>query len=100
MIVGRIARYLANKCSIASRIDSFNEGANTDTFGVKLRQQVEERLEFYKSGTKPRKNLDVMHEGKPPRLPRPPPSPTCALRSLTCALCSYRRRWHCVGRCR
>ncbi len=59
---GRIARYLANKCSIASRIDSFSESGNSDTFGVKLRSQVEERLEFYKSGTKPRKNLDVMHE--------------------------------------
>lgn len=59
---GRIARYLANKCSIASRIDSFNDGAGGDAFGNKLRVQVEERLEFYKSGTKPRKNIDVMHE--------------------------------------
>lgn len=62
---GRISRYLANKCSIASRIDSFSEpsaaGApTTNQFGVMLRQQVEERLEFYKSGATPQKNLDVM----------------------------------------
>ncbi|XP_021889317.1 nucleolar protein 56-like, partial [Carica papaya] len=43
---GRIARYLANKCSIASRIDCFAE-RNTTVFGEKLREQVEERLDFY-----------------------------------------------------
>jgi len=48
---GRISRYLANKCSLASRIDSFNE-SNTQVFGDNFRQQVEERLEFYKSGKK------------------------------------------------
>jgi len=56
---GRISRYLANKCSLASRIDSFNE-TSTNAFGNKLREQVEERLEFYKSGKTPRKNIDVM----------------------------------------
>lgn len=58
---GRISRYLANKCSIASRIDAFLE-ANTDAFGNKLREQVEERLRFYEEGVAPRKNLDVMQE--------------------------------------
>lgn len=58
---GRISRYLANKCSIASRMDCFSDIA-TDIFGQKLREQVEERLKFYESGTAPRKNLDVMHE--------------------------------------
>jgi RNA processing factor Prp31 len=58
---GRISRYLANKCSIASRIDSFAEMPG-NVFGQKLRQQVEDRLEFYKSGATPRKNLDVMQE--------------------------------------
>ncbi|XP_077253917.1 nucleolar protein 56-like [Tasmannia lanceolata] len=56
---GRLARYLANKCSIASRIDCFSE-MNTTVFGVKLREQVEERLDFYDKGIAPRKNLDVM----------------------------------------
>lgn len=58
---GRISRYLANKCSIASRIDCFSE-MNTNIFGEKLREQVEERLEFYDKGIAPRKNLDVMQE--------------------------------------
>ncbi|XP_072975525.1 nucleolar protein 56-like [Typha angustifolia] len=56
---GRLARYLANKCSIASRIDCFSE-TNTTVFGEKLREQVEERLDFYDKGVAPRKNLDVM----------------------------------------
>jgi len=58
---GRISRYLANKCSIASRIDCFSE-TNTSTFGEKLKEQVEERLHFYDTGDKPKKNVDVMKE--------------------------------------
>ncbi|KAF5732206.1 putative nucleolar protein nop56 [Tripterygium wilfordii] len=56
---GRMARYLANKCSIASRIDCFSESCST-VFGEKLREQVEERLDFYDKGVAPRKNIDVM----------------------------------------
>lgn len=58
---GRISRYLANKCSIASRIDCFSE-ETCNVFGTKLREQVEDRLKFYESGDIPRKNVDVMHE--------------------------------------
>merc|ERR1711936_606767 len=58
---GRISRYLANKCSIASRIDAFSEDATT-IFGSKLKEQVEERLKFYETGDLPRKNVDVMAE--------------------------------------
>lgn len=58
---GRISRYLANKCSIASRIDCFSE-ETCDVFGQKLREQVEDRLKFYESGDIPRKNVDVMQE--------------------------------------
>merc|ERR1712032_1691238 len=58
---GRISRYLANKCSIASRIDCFSDEATT-IFGEKLRDQVEERLAFLTEGTTPRKNIDVMQE--------------------------------------
>lgn len=36
---GRISRFLANKCSIASRIDNFSE-APTTVFGEALRAQV------------------------------------------------------------
>merc|ERR1712066_112517 len=58
---GRISRYLANKCSIASRIDCFSDEATT-IFGEKLKDQVEERLAFLTEGTTPRKNIDVMQE--------------------------------------
>ncbi|CAM6046485.1 unnamed protein product [Sphagnum compactum] len=58
---GRISRYLANKCSIASRIDCFSE-TNSSAFGEKLKEQVEERLDFYDKGIAPRKNIDVMKE--------------------------------------
>jgi len=58
---GRISRYLANKCSIASRIDCFSDEATT-VFGEKLKDQVEERLVFLTEGTTPRKNLEVMQE--------------------------------------
>eukprot|EP00180_Rhodochaete_pulchella_P004702 Plantae.Rhodophyta-Rhodochaete_pulchella.ctg935.p1 GENE.Plantae.Rhodophyta-Rhodochaete_pulchella.ctg935~~Plantae.Rhodophyta-Rhodochaete_pulchella.ctg935.p1 ORF type:complete len:503 (-),score=115.66 Plantae.Rhodophyta-Rhodochaete_pulchella.ctg935:1297-2757(-) len=58
---GRISRYLANKCSIASRVDCFADEVS-DVFGQKLKAQVEERLRFYDTGAAPRKNLDVMKE--------------------------------------
>lgn len=60
---GRISRYLANKCSIASRIDCFTDHPNT-VFGEKLRDQVENRLKFYESNgdETPLKNADVMKE--------------------------------------
>ncbi|XP_017771253.1 PREDICTED: nucleolar protein 56 [Nicrophorus vespilloides] len=58
---GRISRYLANKCSIATRIDCFNE-TSSSVFGEKLRQQVEDRLKFYETGDVPKKNLEVMKE--------------------------------------
>ena len=58
---GKISRFLANKCSIASRIDCFAEDA-TDVFGQKLKEQVEERLKFLDTGAIPKKNLDVMNE--------------------------------------
>merc|ERR1739840_29613 len=58
---GRISRYLANKCSIASRIDAFSEESTT-IFGSKLKEQVEDRLKFYETGDLPRKNVEVMAE--------------------------------------
>lgn len=56
---GRISRYLANKCAIASRIDCFAEQP-TNVFGDILKNQVEDRLKFYDSGALPPKNADVM----------------------------------------
>lgn len=58
---GRISRYLANKCSIASRIDCFSENSTT-IFGEKLKTQVEDRLKFYETGDLPKKNVEVMQE--------------------------------------
>jgi nucleolar protein 56 len=56
---GRISRFLANKCSIASRIDNFSETPSMK-FGNALKKQVEERLEFYASGAAPTKNAVAM----------------------------------------
>jgi nucleolar protein 56 len=59
---GRISRYLANKCSIAARIDAFMEGFTTNAFGKRLREQVEERSRFYDEGLVPKKNIIAMQE--------------------------------------
>lgn len=56
---GRISRYLANKCSIASRIDCFTEFPNS-IFGEHLRKQVEDRIVFYETGVNPKKNIEIM----------------------------------------
>ncbi|KAN0123630.1 hypothetical protein V8E52_002962 [Russula decolorans] len=58
---GRISRFLANKCSIASRIDCFSE-TPTPKFGEALRQQVEERLAFFETGAAPGKNADAIRK--------------------------------------
>ncbi|XP_034945456.1 nucleolar protein 56 [Chelonus insularis] len=58
---GRISRYLANKCSIASRIDCFAD-VPVKIFGEMLKQQVEDRLKFYETGDIPKKNIEVMKE--------------------------------------
>uniref|UniRef100_A0A915PHU0 Nucleolar protein 56 n=1 Tax=Setaria digitata TaxID=48799 RepID=A0A915PHU0_9BILA len=58
---GRISRFLANKCTVASRIDCFSD-VPVATYGEHLKQQVEDRLKFLENGTIPKKNLDVMKE--------------------------------------
>lgn len=58
---GRISRYLANKASIASRIDCFSDVV-TDAFGERMREQVEERLKFYEDGAATTKNSTAMSE--------------------------------------
>merc|ERR1712170_218229 len=50
---GRISRFLANKCTIASRIDCFSEEPNAIVGNV-LRQQVEDRLNFFETGETPK----------------------------------------------
>ncbi|XP_059477448.1 nucleolar protein 56 [Neocloeon triangulifer] len=58
---GRISRYIANKCSIAARLDCFAD-IPTNVFGEKLKQQVEDRLTFLKGGDKPPTNISVMED--------------------------------------
>eukprot|EP01120_Amphizonella_sp_Union-15-10_P001559 TRINITY_DN11719_c0_g1_i1.p1 TRINITY_DN11719_c0_g1~~TRINITY_DN11719_c0_g1_i1.p1 ORF type:complete len:496 (-),score=95.47 TRINITY_DN11719_c0_g1_i1:55-1542(-) len=58
---GRISRFLANKCSLAARIDSFYD-TRTSKFGDTFKEQVAERLKFFETGDLPRKNVDVMHD--------------------------------------
>ncbi|KFG64503.1 putative nucleolar protein, partial [Toxoplasma gondii TgCatPRC2] len=49
---GRMSRYLASKCALAARIDAFADeetpesadGIRSNVYGVKLREQLEERL--------------------------------------------------------
>jgi nucleolar protein 56 len=61
---GRVSRYLANKCAVAARIDTFSEFP-TSKYGEKMRDQVEERINFYEKGVQPtelKKNADIMKE--------------------------------------
>lgn len=60
---GKISRYLANKCSIAARLDSFLVNP-VSRFGEKLKDQVENRLKFVKGDMDENldKNEDVMAE--------------------------------------
>lgn len=60
---GRVSRFLANKCSMAARIDCFSD-VPVATFGEHLRQQVEERLKYFETGEAPKKNLEVMKEAE------------------------------------
>lgn len=56
---GRMSRFVANKISIASRIDCFSDKPSSK-FGEVLHLQVEERLQFYETGKAPGKNSDAM----------------------------------------
>jgi nucleolar protein 56 len=58
---GRISRYLANKCSLASRLDLFMDKPNR-VLGDFLRTQVEERMNFLETGAggEPNKNQEAM----------------------------------------
>lgn len=58
---GRISRYLANKCSLASRIDAFFP-VQTTKFGERMHEQVEERLRYFNTGERGPFNEEVMHD--------------------------------------
>merc|ERR1711879_218483 len=56
---GRISRYLANKTSVATRLDCFSDEP-TSTYGEVLKEQVEARLKFFETSELPEKNIDAM----------------------------------------
>ncbi|OIR57738.1 MAG: U3 snoRNP protein Nop56 [Amphiamblys sp. WSBS2006] len=59
---GKISRYVANKCSIASRIDFFSE-KQTSLYGEAMRKQIEERLVQCSEGRScPENNAETMRE--------------------------------------
>eukprot|EP01060_Flectonema_neradi_P034715 TRINITY_DN618_c1_g1_i1.p1 TRINITY_DN618_c1_g1~~TRINITY_DN618_c1_g1_i1.p1 ORF type:complete len:479 (+),score=143.34 TRINITY_DN618_c1_g1_i1:47-1483(+) len=59
---GRISRYLANKASIACRIDMFGE-TPTRVFGEKLKDQVDDRLTYYEERKhQPMTNVKAMED--------------------------------------
>ena len=58
---GRISRYLANKASIASRLDCFMEEPNR-VFGEVLAKQVEDRLTFFETGKEVPTNQEIMEQ--------------------------------------
>ncbi|KAJ2767521.1 Nucleolar protein 56 [Coemansia nantahalensis] len=58
---GRISRFLANKATIASRIDCYSDEP-TSAFGEALKQQVEDRLKFFETGEQPSKNSETMEK--------------------------------------
>eukprot|EP00825_Cyclidium_porcatum_P047873 TRINITY_DN786_c0_g1_i3.p1 TRINITY_DN786_c0_g1~~TRINITY_DN786_c0_g1_i3.p1 ORF type:complete len:525 (+),score=126.29 TRINITY_DN786_c0_g1_i3:48-1622(+) len=58
---GKISRYLANKCSIAARLDHFLIKPSSQ-FGEKMKNQIEERMKFLTSGGATTKNIDAMEQ--------------------------------------
>jgi len=58
---GKISRYLANKAAMACRLDCFLENP-TNKYGLAFKEQVEQRLQFFKSGKLPQTNSSVMQK--------------------------------------
>ncbi|VDN26600.1 unnamed protein product [Dibothriocephalus latus] len=56
---GRISRFLAAKCALATRIDCFSD-ILCSVYGKHLRQQVEDRLKYFESGEMPQTNAEAM----------------------------------------
>ncbi|XP_063781542.1 nucleolar protein 56-like isoform X2 [Pseudophryne corroboree] len=60
----RLSRFLATQCMLAARMDFFSENP-TSVYGDKMREQVEEKLVFFKTGKALRKEQDVMKDAQP-----------------------------------
>lgn len=59
---GKAARYLANKCALAARLDCFSDNVS-NVYGKAMKMQLNKQLEYVTSGgDKPEQNLNVMRE--------------------------------------
>ncbi|GIX62659.1 nucleolar protein Nop56, putative [Babesia caballi] len=56
---GRAARYLANKCALAARLDCFCE-VNTDVYGKRMVELLGKRMEYLAGGPPHDTSIDVM----------------------------------------
>lgn len=56
---GRISRFLAAKCALATRIDCYSD-ILCDVYGQHLKKQVEDRLKYFESGVMPMTNAEAM----------------------------------------
>ncbi|ORM39485.1 Nucleolar protein 56 [Babesia sp. Xinjiang] len=57
---GRAARYLANKCALAARLDCFCD-VNTDVYGKRMVELLGKRMEYLAGGPPHETSIDVMH---------------------------------------
>ncbi|UKJ88159.1 ribonucleolar protein [Theileria orientalis] len=58
---GKAARYLANKCALAARLDYFCD-VNSDVYGKKMSEQLGKRMEYLLGGPHHDKNINVMKQ--------------------------------------
>ncbi|KAF7683939.1 Nucleolar protein 56 [Astathelohania contejeani] len=56
---GRLARFIASKCSIASRIDCFKE-ERTNLYGMELKKLINQKLESFKTNKDVERTDDVL----------------------------------------
>ncbi|XP_954030.1 ribonucleolar protein, putative [Theileria annulata] len=58
---GKAARYLANKCALAARLDYFCD-VNTDIYGKKMSEQLTKRMNYLLGGPQHDRNINVMKQ--------------------------------------
>lgn len=63
---GRISRFLANKCSIATRIDCFSDEPSNE-YGSRLKEEVEKRLTYLETNQGNNMSGPQTNGGGPPR---------------------------------
>lgn len=59
---GRMARYVANKCSLASRIDCFSDSPN-GLYGLAMKKQIDEKINCQnEEDLSPDRNIEIMQK--------------------------------------